>query len=92
MVLTNETKDRNINIRASGRQMSLIDQAAALKHTSRSDFMLEAATRMAEEAIFEGNIFTMPSEEWDAYIASIESPPAPSEALRTLLREPAPWE
>ncbi len=92
MVLPHETKSRNINIRASSRQMSVIDRAAALKGTTRSDFMLDAATRAAEDAILDLSIFTLPADEWDAYVASIESPPAPTAALRKLLGEPAPWE
>jgi len=86
------TKDRNINIRASSQQMRLIDRAAAMKGTSRSEFMLEAATREAEDLIFDGNVLTMPAAEWDDYIASIASPPAPTAALRNLLAERAPWE
>ncbi|HYI24666.1 MAG TPA: DUF1778 domain-containing protein [Thermomicrobiales bacterium] len=92
MVLINETKNRIINIRASNRQMTLIDRAAALQGTSRSDFMLDAATRTAEDVILDTSVFTMSADEWDKYIATIESPPAPTDALRKLLKEPAPWE
>jgi uncharacterized protein (DUF1778 family) len=92
MALPNETKDRNINIRISSRQIDLIDRAASLQHKSRSDFVLEAATRMAEDVVFDSNVFTMPAEEWERYIATIASPPAPTAALRKLLQEPSPWE
>ncbi len=92
MMSLNDTKDRNINIRASGNQVQLIDRAAALRRTSRSDFMLDAATRMAEDVLLDSSVFTMPADEWDAYLATIESPPAPTAALRSLLRKPAPWD
>ena len=45
MAVPNETKDRIINIRATSREVELIDQAARAAHKSRSDFMLEAATQ-----------------------------------------------
>jgi uncharacterized protein (DUF1778 family) len=92
MVLSNETKNRTINIRVNNHQMRLIDRAAALKSKSRSDFLLEAATRAAEDVILDSSVFTLPAEEWERYIATIESPPAPTAALRKLLQEPSPWE
>jgi uncharacterized protein (DUF1778 family) len=92
MTLPNETEDRNINIRASRRQVKLIDQAAHSVGKSRSAFMLDAATRTANDVLLARSVFTMPADEWDAYNASIESSPAPTAALRNLLREPAPWE
>ena len=54
--------------------------------------MLEVATRTAEEVVLDRSVFTLPADEWDAYIATIESPPAPTAALRRLLHESAPWE
>jgi len=92
MVLANETKKRSINIRASNSQLHLIDQAARSLKKSRSGFMLEVATRTAEEVVLDRSVFTLPADEWDAYIATIESPPAPTAALRRLLHESAPWE
>jgi uncharacterized protein (DUF1778 family) len=87
-----EANGRTISIRASSRQIGLIDRAAALKGISRSEFMLEAATQVAEDAVHDSSVFSMPPDEWDAYIATLASPPGPTESLRNLLREPAPWE
>jgi uncharacterized protein (DUF1778 family) len=42
--------------------------------------------------LIDRSVFTLPADEWDAYIATIESPPAPTAALRRLLHESAPWE
>lgn len=92
MTSANQTKDRIINIRATGREIDLIDRAARSARKSRSDFMLEAATHAAEDAIFDKSVFTMPAEEWDAYLDAIASPPEPTQALRNLLRERASWE
>ena len=40
-------RDAAINLRALPEQRDLIDQAASLQGKSRSDFMLEAARRIA---------------------------------------------
>lgn len=92
MVMINETKTQTINIRTTGTELSLIDRAAQSLKKSRSDFMIEAATRKAEDVILDRSVFTLPAEEWDAYIATIETPSAPTQALRRLMQEPAPWE
>lgn len=87
-----KTKDRTINIRLSNRDAELIDQAAAIRNTSRSDFMLDVARREAEDVLFDRNVFFMDEDAFDAYVSAIETPAAPSTALRELLRTPAPWE
>lgn len=92
MVAANETRDRSINIRVSSRIIDLIDRAASLQHKSRSDFMVEAAARTAEDVLLDGNVFTLAGEEWDEYVATIANPPEPTENLRAFLREPAPWD
>lgn len=81
-----------INIRASSRQRVLIDQAAAAVGKSRSEFMLEAACREAEDALLDRALFLVDDEAFDRFNALIDEPPAPSDALRELLRKPAPWE
>ncbi len=86
------TKDRSINIRISDAQLNLIDRAASLERRSRSDFVLDVATRAAEDVIFERNVFSMPAADWDEYLATIASPPAPTPELLKLLREPSPWD
>lgn len=92
MAARNATKDTSINIRATRQDIDLIDRAARTMKQSRSDFMLEAATHRAEDVMFNTTIFSLPADEWDEYIATIDAPPAPTGALRRLLHDPAPWE
>lgn len=92
MAAKNATKDTSINIRATRQDIDLIDRAARTVKKTRSDFMLEAATRTAEDVMFNTTIYSLSADEWNEYIAAIDSPPAPTAALRRLVREPAPWE
>jgi uncharacterized protein (DUF1778 family) len=85
-------RDQAINIRASRRQRDLIDQAASTLGKSRSEFMLETACRAAEEVILNQTFFLVNQEDADRFNAILDNPPAPSDALRTLLRTKAPWE
>jgi uncharacterized protein (DUF1778 family) len=86
------TRDQAINIRASRRQRDLIDQAAHALGKSRSDFMLEAACRHAEDVLLDRTFFQLDPEAFGRFNALLDAPPAPTEALRALLLSKAPWE
>ena len=81
-----------ISIRAKAGQRDLIDQAAERLGRSRSDFMLEAACRRAEDVLLDQTYFALDSEKMAAFQALLDNPPAPSDRLRRLLNAPAPWE
>lgn len=85
-----ETRKAPINIRALVAQRTLIDKAAAALHKSRSDFMLEAACREAENVLLDQRLFFLQDEEFDAFEAAMKSPV--SEAVQKLLATKAPWE
>ena len=74
-----------ISIRAKSRQRDLIDQAAEHLGRTRSDFMLEAACREAEDVLLDAQSF-------DRFQALLDKPPEPTERLRRLLLTKAPWE
>lgn len=81
-----------ISIRAKAGQRDLIDQAADRLGRSRSDFMLEAACRQAEDVLLDQTYFALDSEKMAAFQALLDNPPAPSDRLRRLLNAPAPWD
>lgn len=86
-------KDSPINIRALASQRALIDRAAALRHMSRSDFMLQTACREAEEVLLDQRLFIADDVTYKAFLHLLESPlEANSLALRRLLGSKSPWE
>jgi uncharacterized protein (DUF1778 family) len=81
-----------INIRIQPAERALIDQAAKAQGKSRSDFMLEASRRAAEEALLDRTLFRVDSAIYDRFIAILDGPPAPNDKLEKLMRTRAPWE
>ena len=81
-----------IGIRAKAGQRDLIDQAADRLGRSRSDVMLGAACRHAEDVLLDQTYFALDSEKMAAFQAMLDNPPPPSDRLRRLLNAPAPWE
>ncbi|MGV1098190.1 type II toxin-antitoxin system TacA family antitoxin [Thiovibrio sp. JS02] len=87
-----EARIAPINIRAKQAQRDLIDKAAATLQKNRSDFMLEAACREAENVLLDQRFFHLDSEAFAAFQATLNAPVADNPALRKLLASKAPWE
>ncbi|MBX9728135.1 MAG: DUF1778 domain-containing protein [Sphingopyxis sp.] len=81
-----------ISIRAKAGQRDLIDQAADRLGRSRSDFMLEAACRQAEDVLLDQTYFALDAERMAAFQTMLDNPPAPTDRLRRLLNAAAPWD
>lgn len=81
-----------INIRVRDDDRTLIDQAALLAGKSRSEFMLDAARRAANETILDRALFRMAPAAFTKFAAMLNAPPQPNERLRKLLATKAPWE
>ena len=81
-----------INIRLKTRQRELIDQAARSVGKNRSEFLLDAATRAAQETLLDQQLFQMDAGQWKKFNAALDAKPQINQRLRTVLAIPAPWE
>jgi uncharacterized protein (DUF1778 family) len=82
----------SINIRAKVRQRDLIDQAAERLGRSRSDFMLEAACREAQDVLLDQAFFSVDARTFAEFRAMLDRPLPPTDKLRRLLKTKAPWD
>ncbi len=85
-------RDVTINLRASGKQRSLIDRAAESLGKTRSDFMLDASCREAESVLLDRRYFALDAETFAEFTAALDQPPATNSRLSRLLAEKAPWD
>jgi uncharacterized protein (DUF1778 family) len=81
-----------INIRAKAQQRDLIDQAAEKQGRTRSDFMLEASCREAEDVLLSQTFFAVDVDTFAKFQALLSNPLPPTDKLRRLLKTRAPWE
>jgi uncharacterized protein (DUF1778 family) len=89
---TKSNRTGNVNIRIRPAERELIDQAAKSQGKSRSDFMLEASRRAAEEALLDRALFRVDAATYDRFVAMLDGPPRPNENLRKLMQTRAPWD
>ena len=85
-------KRETLNLRIKPEERGLIDRAAKSVGKNRTDFVLEAARRAAEEALLDRTIFTVSRKAYAEFLARLDAPPNPNERLRRTMRSKAPWE
>ena len=81
-----------INLRVTQRDRDLIDRAADALGKNRTEFMLEATRRAAEDALLDRTLFRLEPGQFEAFQASLDAPAKPPGVLRDLLAKKAPWE
>jgi uncharacterized protein (DUF1778 family) len=85
-------KREALNIRIQPQVRQLIDRAARLAGKNRTDFVLDAARRAAEDTLLDRTVLSLSTKAYRQFLARLDSPPHPNERLLKSLRTPAPWE
>lgn len=90
--MTQVRKRQSLNLRIKPEERGLIDRAAKTLGKNRTDFMLDAACRAAEDALLDRANFTISPKAYAEFLARLDAPPQPNERLLRTMRTPAPWE
>ncbi len=85
-------KRETLNVRIKPEDRSLIDRAAHLLGKSRTDFLLEAGRRAAEDALLDQTFFKVSPKVYAQFVARLDAPPTPNKELHRTVTTPAPWE
>ena len=80
-----------LNLRIPAAERGLIDRAAKSSGKTRTDFILSAARRAAEEELLDRTIFLVSPGQYAKFLALLDAPPKPSEALRRTMRATPIW-
>jgi uncharacterized protein (DUF1778 family) len=91
-VALREARSETISLRVSPRRRDLIDRAAEVAGKTRTDFILDSATRAAEDTLLDQRVFMLDATGYAAFVEALDAPPRSIPELRKLLTEPAPWE
>ncbi|GLS42870.1 DUF1778 domain-containing protein [Methylobacterium brachythecii] len=81
----------SINMRIDAGTRRLIDDAAEVMGKTRTEFMIETARREAIDVLLDQRLFTLEPARYDAFVRSLDEPPAPGPKLRALLRRTPVW-
>lgn len=75
---TTVTKRDTLNIRIKAEERSLIDRAAQSLGKNRTDFILEAARRAAEETLLDRTMLSVSPEAYAEFLARLDAPAQPN--------------
>lgn len=70
-----ETNTRAVNLRIREDVRGLIDRAARAQGKTRSDFMIDAARRAAEDAILDQTLVRVDPDSYRHYLEVLDAPP-----------------
>ena len=86
------TNKRNtLNIRVKAEDQLLIDRAAKARGKTRTDFILDAVKREAEDTLLDQTLISVSEEAYQAFLALLDTPPKPNAALKKTMQTSAPW-
>jgi uncharacterized protein (DUF1778 family) len=80
-----------LNLRIKPEVRDLIDRAAQLQGMNRTEFVVSAARRSAEEALLDRAQFLVDEKTYAAFLARLDAPPNPNERLSRTLQTKPPW-
>ena len=86
------TRREALNIRIKPQVRELIDRAAELAGKNRTDFVLDAARRAAEDTLLDRTVLTVSAKAYRQFLARLDAPPRPNKRLLKSMRTRAPWE
>lgn len=80
-----------LNLRIKPELRGLIDRAAQLAGKNRTDFVLEAARRAAEDTLLDRTVFSVSPKAYAEFLKRLDAPPQPNDRLRRTMQAKAPW-
>lgn len=81
-----------IQFRVTAVDRDMIDAAAAALGQTRTEFVLSSARRQAIDALLDQRFFRLSGDAARSFAETLDDAGEPNEALKALMREPAPWE
>jgi uncharacterized protein (DUF1778 family) len=85
-------RDAVINVRLPMRVRDLIDSAADVVGKTRTDFILESATKHAVDVLLDQRLFQLNLAQYEEFMRVLDQPAVPNARLKKLLASKSPWE
>ena len=86
-----DIKTHAVNLRVRSDTRSLIDRAARAHGKSRSDFMIEAARRAAEDALLDLTLVRVDQATYEHFLEVLDRPPS-GKGFEKLMQARSPWD
>ncbi|HEX5277915.1 MAG TPA: DUF1778 domain-containing protein [Fluviicoccus sp.] len=85
-------RSSRLGVRATPDQEAILRRAAAIRHQSLTDFVLDSACQAAEQTLIDQRLFLVSGEQYDSLLELLDQPATDNPGLRELFAKPSPWE
>jgi uncharacterized protein (DUF1778 family) len=85
-------KGERIDIRLSQGAKALLQRAAAERHKTLTEFLVDSGLSVAAETLADRRYFVLDDDQWEAFQAALDAPAKPRTRLKTLLNTPSALE
>lgn len=89
MSMRSEAKNERIEIRTTAKAKRVLQEAAAARNKTMTEFVLDVAMTEAAEVLADRRLFLLDDAQWEAFLAALDAPTKPRPRLELLLREPS---
>lgn len=90
LTTASQPQAKAVNLRIREDIRSLIDRAAKAQGKSRSDFMIDAARRAAEDALLDQTLIRVNHADFEKFVEILDAAPD-AEKFARLMNAPRPW-
>ena len=80
-----------LNLRIPTAERNLIDCAAGVIGKTRTDFILEAARRAAEDTLLDRALLSVGAKAYAEFVKRLDAPAQPNKRLRRTMQATPPW-
>ncbi len=80
-----------LNLRIPSAARNLIDRAASSIGKTRTDFILEAARRAAEDTLLDRALVSVSPGAYAEFLKRLDAPAQPNALLKKTMQTPPPW-
>lgn len=81
------TRSEKLDLRLTQRAKRTLQMAAAARHKSVTEFVLDSALTAAEDVLGEQRSIRLTPEQWKAFIEALDAPPRAHPRMARLLKE-----
>lgn len=90
--MSRSRSEATIQFRVTEVDRDMIDAAAEALGQTRTEFVLSSARQHAIDALLDQRFFRLTDDGARSFAEALDNASAPNDALKSLMREAAPWE
>lgn len=86
------TRSARLGLRATPQQEAVLRRAAEVMNKSMTDFILDSACQVAEQALLDQRLFLVSGSQSRALLEMLDRPAQDNPGLQALFSRSAPWD